>query len=82
MIKSIEKTERFATTCRSCGLTLINPGYNKTSVLCCGKYRRWYNTWDISYQFDDGRDEQGRFHHKPHIVDGTYTREIYMEGGV
>lgn len=81
MKRIIERTDYFATSCKSCGRTLTNPGYHRQSVYCCGKYRRWYDTREISYEYDDGRDEKGRFHHKPGIVQGTMKKVVTIEGG-
>lgn len=77
----LERTvsDNFATHCKQCWRLLTNPGYNKQSVFCCGKYRRWYDVAERTTVYDDGRDEKGRFHHKPYIIETT--REILMEGG-
>lgn len=56
---------RMACSCAACGRTLINPGYNKRHVYCCGKYRQWYSTTEYTYAVDNGRDSRGRFAKKP-----------------
>ena len=81
MKRTIVRTDNFATCCKSCGRTLKNPGYHKQSRFCCGKYRRWYDTREVSHEYDDGRDEMGRFHHKPEIVPGTTKITVIVEGG-
>ena len=79
-MKTIEtKTERFATSCKSCGNLLTNPGYSRNSVFCCGKYRSWTDTTEYTYEFDNGRDSLGRFHHRPKTK--IINREIICEGG-
>jgi hypothetical protein len=65
MITIETKSERFATNCKSCGSLLKNPGYHQNMVFCCDKYRIWTDTNEYTYEFDDGRDGLGRFHHAP-----------------
>ena len=79
MKKRIEYSDKLATNCKQCNRTLTNPGYNKQSKFCCGKYRRWYDCRTVTIIVDDGRDDAGRFHHKPK----TINREIRIdfEGG-
>jgi len=81
--QQIDRTEHFATNCKSCGRTLLNPGYGRNSVHCCGSYRRWYSTTDIreEVRIDDGRDERGRFHHRPSRVKHTVSRVVRIPGG-
>jgi hypothetical protein len=81
MIRHIENNDHFATKCAGCGQTLTNPGYHQQYRYCCGKYRRWYDSAIVQWDFDDGRDERGRFHHNAHVVYGTYQRTIFVKGG-
>lgn len=81
MIEHVEKDDSFAAHCKACNRLLTNPGYNRQSVFCCGKYRRWYDDRTLSYDYDDGRDARGRYHHKPGIVPGSRKIEINREGG-
>ena len=68
MIKSEEFERHIATKCPVCGEYLLNPGYGRNMVICCGKYRRFFDIVDIRVIYDDGRDEKGRFHHKPKVL--------------
>lgn len=43
-IKHIEFKHHSAIKCPECKRQLLNPGYHKQSVFCCGSYRRWYET--------------------------------------
>ena len=47
--------------CDTCGHILTNPGYHKMNRLCCGHYQQWYTYESATIQYDDGRDEKGRF---------------------
>lgn len=79
-MKKIETTtSNFAANCSSCGRILTNPGYGKQNVYCCGKYRRWYNTTDYTYEIDDGRNEKGQFHHKQ--TKKFISKEVRIRGG-
>lgn len=79
-----ERTEEFSTSCKSCGRRLLNPGYSRNSVYCCGKYRTWYTTTDVVVEIttDDGRDSMGRFHHRPTVTRREVSRIVSREGGI
>ena len=74
-----EKNRQIATHCKSCGRLLMNPGYGKMNVYCCGKYRKWFDNIKITEIYDDGRDEKGRFHHAPQMI--SCREEKIFEGG-
>ena len=63
----ITKSEiiKMATNCPDCEHIMINPGYHKNTVNCCGKLRTWYKTWEHTFWVDDGRNEKGQFFKKP-----------------
>src|SRR5208337_4979738 len=60
MREQITKTDYFAAKCAECGHTLTNPGYHGNTRFCCGRYRRWYDTFEIVFERETGRDERGR----------------------
>lgn len=63
VINSIYRTN----CCPVCGKQYTNPGYSSNSVYCCGVYGVWrtpIGTCEVI--IDDGRDAQGRFHHRPY----------------
>ena len=76
-----EKTYEYgySANCADCGGRLYNPGYNRRSTFCCGKYRQWYDWIEKTTIWDDGRDERGRFHHPKKIIERYET--IIDHGG-
>ena len=80
MLEIVEKTETFSARCADCGQLLTNPGYSRNSVYCCGKYRRWYHTYTVTYEHETGRDALGRFAGKPSWR--QISRETTIPGGI
>jgi len=80
MIKTSKCETSFAAKCCECGRQLINPGYHRQSVICCGKYRRWYSDYAVTVTADDGRDSLGRYHHKPQIL--SRDTVLIRQGGI
>ncbi len=65
MIKNTVTDAKWATHCTKCGQLLTNPGYGRNKKQCCGVYQQWWKWITETRTWDDGRDERGRFHHKP-----------------
>jgi hypothetical protein len=62
---------------------LLNPGYGRNSVFCCGKSRRWYSTTDVVVEIthENGRDNRGRYARKPSIQRKELSRTVRIVGG-
>lgn len=71
---------KLACSCNTCGRTLLNPGYSRRHVYCCGKYRQWFSITEYTYAVDNGRDERGRFARKP--SQQLVAHKLVEQGGV
>lgn len=52
-------------TCKHCGSELVAINPNKKTVRCCSVRQRHTLEDYRVYKNDNGRDNKGRFHHKP-----------------
>ena len=43
------------------GNLLLNPGLNRNYTSCCNDLQKWYENSKAEYEFENGRDEKGRF---------------------
>lgn len=65
MLRRVTEYSKRGAKCGECRRVMDDPQTGRDLDFCCGRDRTWFDILIDHYDVDDGRDEKGRFHHRP-----------------